>query len=99
VMDAVTHLHDVRHAVGRPGSRDSLAVRVGAGWLLDRAENARPGLGTRLAGCGVSRFDLLRMLGGRRSFAQMDALGLDSVVLAPLFEGAPLRPPPDSIDE
>lgn len=99
VMDAVTHLHDVRHAVGRPGSRDSLAVRVGTGWLLDRAENAQSGLGTRLVGSGVSRFDLLRVLGGRRSLAQMEALGLDSVALAPLFEGAPLRPPHDSIDE
>lgn len=99
VMDAVTHLHDVCRAVGRPGARDSLGVTVGSGWLLDRAESRRPGLGSRLASSGLSRFDLLRVLGGRRSLAQIDALGLDSVALSPLFDGAPLRPPLEPIDE
>jgi uncharacterized protein (TIGR03083 family) len=37
VMDAVTHEHDIRHALGKAGARDSSAVRVGLGWLLDAA--------------------------------------------------------------
>jgi len=34
VMDAVTHEHDLRGAVGSPGGRDSDAVRLGLAWLM-----------------------------------------------------------------
>ena len=34
VMDAVTHEHDLRHALGAHGARDSDAVVIGLDWLI-----------------------------------------------------------------
>lgn len=34
VMDAVTHEHDLRQALGAPGARDSDAVVIGVDWLI-----------------------------------------------------------------
>ena len=99
VMDAVTHEHDLRHAVGVPGARDSLAVRVAVGWLLDMAEGRSPGLGAALHASGLADFDLLRVLSGRRSPAQMTSLGLDADLLEGMLAGSPLKPPALSLDE
>lgn len=40
VMDAVTHEHDLRGAIGAPGARDSDAVDIGVGWLLEAVVGA-----------------------------------------------------------
>ena len=34
VMDAVTHEHDLREAIDKPGAQDSLAVKVACAWLF-----------------------------------------------------------------
>lgn len=99
VMDAVTHEHDLRHALGVPGARDSLAVKVAVGWLLDMAEGRSPGLGEVLHASGLAEFDLLRVLTGRRSAAQMTSLGLDADLLVGMLAGSPLKPPALSLDE
>jgi uncharacterized protein (TIGR03083 family) len=99
VMDAVTHEHDLRHALGEPGHRDSLAVKVAVGWLLDMAEERSPGAAGVLLGSGTSGFDILRVLSGRRSAAQISRLGLDGPGIVALLAGSPLRPPTDSIEE
>lgn len=99
VMDAVTHEHDLRHALGAPGARDSAAVQVAVGWLLDMAEQRSPGLGTELLAAGTSDFDLLRVLTGRRSPAQIGALGLDADRLVAMLAGSPLKPPAEAIVE
>jgi len=99
VMDAVTHEHDLRHALGEPGARDSSAVRVALGWLLDMAENRSAGTGEDLRSSGIAEFDLLRVLTGRRSSSQITALGLDGPALVALLAGSPLKPPNDSIAE
>ena len=36
VLDACTHEHDVRDALGAPGARDTDAVHIGSAWLGDR---------------------------------------------------------------
>ena len=99
VMDAVTHEHDLRHALARPGARDSDAVRVALGWLLDSAENKQPGLGQELSASGLADFDLLRVLSGRRSLTQAVELGLDATTVTSLLAGTPLTSPTSSIDE
>lgn len=99
VMDAVTHEHDLRHALGEPGARDSSAVQVALGWLLDMAENRSAGTGEDLRSSGIAEFDLLRVLTGRRSSSQITALGLDGPALVALLAGSPLKPPNDSIAE
>ena len=93
VMDAVTHEHDLRHALGSTDGRESDAVSVALGWVLDMAETRQPGLGRRLAESGVSQFQLLRSLTGRRTMGQMDALGLPGESIATLLAGSPLKPP------
>jgi uncharacterized protein (TIGR03083 family) len=40
VTDGVTHEHDIRHALGRPGARDSGSVRVGADFIVSLGLNA-----------------------------------------------------------
>jgi uncharacterized protein (TIGR03083 family) len=98
VMDAVTHEHDLRNALGRVDARDTAAVNVALGWLLDMVDKKVPGLASDLLASDVSRFDLLRSLSGRRSHDQMERCGLplDSIVGALI--GTPLRPPSDDIE-
>ena len=48
VADAVTHEHDIRHALGRPGDRDSDAVRVGLSFVLPLVVGAMANKGVRL---------------------------------------------------
>ncbi len=85
VFDTVTHEHDLRHAVGLPGARDSDAVAVAFEWMCGaRERTGRPALrwrteaGERVAGVGdpiatvtASRFELLRAAAGRRTRAEV----------------------------
>lgn len=99
VMDAVTHEHDLRHAIGQPGARDSLAVHVGVDWLLQWAEGRVPGSTAALRAARVSDFDLLRCLTGRRSTAQIAELGLSVEFLAAIQRDSPFRPPDTRVVE
>ena len=99
VMDAVSHEHDLRHALRRPGARDSDAVRVAVGWLLDSAENKQVGLGHELRSLPIDDFDRLRVLSGRRSLSQAVDLGVDAETIVSLLPGTPLTSPSSSIDE
>jgi uncharacterized protein (TIGR03083 family) len=98
MMDAVTHEHDLRHAVGRADAQDSLAVNVALGWLLNMVEGKAPGRAQELVDSGVSRFELMRSLTGRRSVEQMKQLGLDGEQIKLLLQGTPLRVPPTAIE-
>ena len=98
VMDAVTHEHDLRHAVGRAGAQDSSAVEVAMGWLLNTLEEKDPGRAQELADSGVSRYELVRCLTGRRSIEQMNQLGLDGSHIATSLKGTPLIPPHTSVE-
>ena len=98
VMDAVTHEHDLRHAVGRADAQDSLAVNVALGWLLNMVEGKAPGRAQELVDSGVSRFELMRSLTGRRSVEQMKQLGLDGEQIKLLLQGTPLRVPTTAIE-
>ena len=98
MMDAVTHEHDLRHAVGRSDSQDSLAVTVALGWLLNMVEGKVPGRAQELIDSGISRFELMRSLTGRRSVEQMKQLGLDGEQIKLLLQGTPLRVPTTAIE-
>jgi uncharacterized protein (TIGR03083 family) len=87
VIDIASHEQDIRGAVGKPGARDSEAVRQCAGAVIGhlappvpmrvRVEDAEfrvgPGDGVEL-GLTTCRFEALRWRMGRRSRAQMAAL-------------------------
>lgn len=98
MMDAVTHEHDLRHAVGRVGAQDSLAVNVALGWLFNMVEEKAPGQAQELVDSGVSRFELMRSLTGRRSVEQMKQLGLDSERIKLILQGSPMHVPTSAIE-
>ena len=98
VMEAVTHEHDLRHAVGRAGAQDSLAVNVALGWLLNMVEGKAPGLAQELLDSGVSHYQLMRSLTGRRSVDQMKQIGIDGEQIKLLLQGTPLRVPMNAIE-
>ncbi|MFM8530400.1 MAG: maleylpyruvate isomerase N-terminal domain-containing protein, partial [Ilumatobacteraceae bacterium] len=80
VLDAMTHEHDLRHALGVPGARNEAAVSVALGWALHMADKASPGLAEQLLALRLDDFDLVRVCAGRRSAEQVAALGLDVAV-------------------
>ena len=90
VLDAVSHEHDLRTALDRPGARDSDAVAVAFEWLLDDVRFPA-GAGSlrlefedgtsRTIGEGephptltLDRFTALRSFTGRRTLEQIRAL-------------------------
>ncbi len=94
VMDAVTHEHDLREALGNDDARDSMAVEVALGWI-------RFAFSERLTGVTFDPFsaddlepyELLRSLTGRRSTAEMNRLGLEGAAISSVLAGTPLAPP------
>lgn len=98
VMDAVTHEHDLRHALGSSDARDTDAVHVALGWLFDMAETKQSGLGQQLSESGVAPFQLLRSLTGRRSMDQIAELGLPASLFEAMLHGSPLKPPAVAIE-
>jgi hypothetical protein len=99
VFDVTSHEHDVRHAVGQPGARDSVAVAVGLGFIKTVIDS-RDGIDIAVVNeSSVSTFDLFRSLGGRRSRDQIAAIGLDveyvEKAIDPLPYSIPIIPIPE----
>ena len=98
VMDAVTHEHDLRHAIGRAGAQDSAAVEVALGYLLNTVEEKAPGRAQEFSQLGISRYELMRSLSGRRSIEQMNQLELDGSQIAALLKGTPMVAPHTAVE-
>jgi len=98
VMDAIAHEHDLRHAVGRAGAQDSAAVDVALGYLLNMVDTIAPGRAQELSDSGVSRYELMRSLSGRRSIEQMNQLELDGSQIAALLKGTPMVAPHAAVE-
>jgi len=98
VMDAIAHEHDLRHAVGRAGAQDSAAVDVALGYLLNMVDTTAPGRAQEISDSGVSRYELMRSLSGRRSIDQMNQLGLDGSQIATLLKGTPMASPQTAVE-
>lgn len=99
VLDAVTHEHDLRHALGTPGGRNQAAVSVAVGWILNQADQESPGLAGQLLAFGLGDFDLLRVATGRRSRDQIAELGIDPELVEGLLDNTPLSMPHSTIRE
>ena len=88
VLDVVSHEHDIRGAIGRPGGRDSTGVYQGTEALCARAmglpvpirvvwDDGEAQMGPDTAtglGLRTTRFETLRWRLGRRSRAQIERL-------------------------
>jgi len=97
VMDAVTHEHDLREALGKPGAQDSLAVKVAVAWLLSDDRYSDEFI-EQLQVFKISEFQKMRALSGRLSIEQMNTLTLPGLEIAKLLEGSPLKTPNRTID-
>jgi hypothetical protein len=90
VLDVLSHEHDIRTALGRPGARDVDAVAIGLDFLLPRFVEAAGAAGVSVrvevdgggtvgsedaaTSVSASAFELMRALTGRRSIDQVRAL-------------------------
>jgi hypothetical protein len=93
VIDLTTHEQDIRGAVGQPGARDTAELRWSFELLAEHAVEEVPGLRVEVEDATFGpdaptsmlrgdRYDLFRAMMGRRSSAQLRALG---------WSGAPLE--------
>jgi uncharacterized protein (TIGR03083 family) len=112
-LDALSHEHDVRGALGRPGVRDSADVQHAGVWLLGTMSPSVP-MTVHCGGTVVERgladgeerltlrttpFEALRFRLGRRSRAQMAAMDWSGDPGPVLGELAIFGPTSDPIDE
>jgi uncharacterized protein (TIGR03083 family) len=88
LYDAVTHEHDIRHALGAPGAREVPAVALAMAWVVDIRTSvhapaiqfdmgdtvAIAGTGDVVATIGASQFELIRAMTGRRTDLEISAL-------------------------
>ena len=86
IFDAAAHEHDLRHALGRPGARDSDAIAVAWDWIVDaRTRGGEPavcfvvdgveqvsGAGEVVARVAAPRFELFRAVSGRRAAVEIE---------------------------
>ena len=93
VMDAVTHEHDLREALGKPGTQDSLAVKVAFVWLASNSMYPKE-LVDKLRASKATEFQLVRAMTGRISVEQMNELNLPGDEIASLTVGSPFKAPP-----
>ena len=99
VFDVVSHEHDVRHAVGRPGNRNSAAVAVGAGFMKNAIAMSKELDVSVVDNWPISTFEIFRTLGARRSLEQIVNAGLDAEFVKEVIDPSPLSIPPVSIAE
>ena len=90
VMDQATHEHDLRLALASPGAQDDLSVSIGAAFLLTGLRGSDAELADRIEGLGLSEFELLRALTGRRSVAQLEAMGIPADRLSGFLDPTPM---------
>jgi len=95
VMDAVTHEHDLREALGKPGAQDSLAVKVAFAWLASNSMYPKE-LVDKLRASKATEFQLMRAMTGRISVEQMNELNLPGDEIASLTVGSPFKAPPSN---
>ena len=86
IFDAATHEHDLRHAVGAPGARESDAISVAWEWIVDArtrggghalcfvvdGDEQVAGTGEVVARIEAPRFEFFRAVAGRRSAAEIE---------------------------
>lgn len=111
-IDAVSHEHDIRHALGRPGDRETDAVRLLAAvslrsWNPSRAVEVVTPSGTLRRGPDghapirwtSTDFEVLRARLGRRSRSQLSSMEWSDEP-GPLVDELPVFPPAEvDVDE
>ena len=90
VMDMATHEHDIRLAVGSPGAQDDPSLGIGSAYMLCNIAKMDADLAEQIQGSGLTDFECLRSLTGRRSVDQLEASGIDAEGLARFLAASPM---------
>ena len=90
VMDMATHEHDIRLAVGSPGAQDDPSLGIGSAYMLRNIAKMDADLAEQIQGSGLTDFECLRSLTGRRSVDQLEASGIDAEGLARFLAASPM---------
>ena len=90
VMDMATHEHDIRLALGSPGAQDDPSLAIGSAYMLRNVAKFNADLAEQIQECGLTDFECLRSLTGRRSMAQLEASGLDAEALSRFLAMSPM---------
>src|SRR5205823_7696045 len=102
IFDAAAHEHDLRHALGRPGARDTDAIAMAWDWIVDaRTRGGEPavcfvidgvehvsGTGAIVARVEAPRFELFGAVSGRGARAGMGRSGWEGGPVQRVFLGA-----------
>jgi uncharacterized protein (TIGR03083 family) len=99
VFDVTSHEHDVRHAVGRPGSRDSAGVIVGVGFMKNLISLRKTLDAAVIDAWNIPPFEVFRILGARRSLEQISSAGVDVEYVKEAIRPLPISIPDISIAE
>jgi hypothetical protein len=91
IMDLATHEHDLRQALGTPGAQDDPSLAIGAEYMLISVWRTDPELADQIEELGLSDFELLRALTGRRSAAQLESMGISAERLGRVLDPSPIR--------
>jgi len=90
VMDMATHEHDIRLAVSMPGAQDDLSLAIGSAYMVHNITKMDASLGEQIESSGLSDFERLRSVTGRRSKAQLEASGIDAEGLGRFLDVSPM---------
>ena len=90
VMDMATPEHDIRLAVGSPGAQDDPSLGIGSAYMLRNIAKMDADLAEQIQGSGLTDFECLRSLTGRRSVDQLEASGIDAEGLARFLAASPM---------
>jgi hypothetical protein len=90
VMDLATHEHDLRLALASPGAHEDLSLAIGAEYMLISIRGTDAEFAEQIEGLGLSDFELLRALTGRRSIAQLEAMDISAERLARILDPSPM---------
>jgi uncharacterized protein (TIGR03083 family) len=99
VFDAVTHEHDLRFALGKPGARDSEALRIGLTLFQARLPGSAERTGVLCPQITGSLFDVVRSIGSRRTLDEIASLNWSGDPRALMSALLPFAPPSTALGE
>lgn len=99
VMDQGTHEHDLCLALGVAGVHDAPSIPMATAYLLGGLGSVNPDLAATIEGLPIDAFERFRAVTGRRSHAQLRALGVPVEEFSQFLAKSPIAiSPVDIVD-
>jgi uncharacterized protein (TIGR03083 family) len=99
VMDQAAHEHDLRLAIGVFGAQDAPSIPIATAYLLGGLQRVNPQLVEQIRALPIDEFELFRSVTGRRSAAQLRAIGFPVEEFSTFLASSPIAiSPVDIVD-